>query len=132
MIRVETGADHVCRITLDRPGAKNALTVEMRDGIVDAVRAGRADPAVRALLDLEAAYQSLATPSDDLLEGMAAFKGAPRPPLHRAVSGQGTLAATLSSLTIRTRLGRQRSNRSSRWCSRSSWCLPGSHPPGAP
>jgi 2-(1,2-epoxy-1,2-dihydrophenyl)acetyl-CoA isomerase len=50
MIRVETGTDHVCRVTLDRPEAKNALTVEMRDGIVDAVRTARADPAVRALL----------------------------------------------------------------------------------
>ena len=50
MIRVETGTDHVCRITLDRPEAKNALTVEMRDAIVDAVRAGRADSEVRAIL----------------------------------------------------------------------------------
>jgi 2-(1,2-epoxy-1,2-dihydrophenyl)acetyl-CoA isomerase len=50
MIKVETGADHVCRITLDRPEAKNALSIEMRDAIVDAVRAGRADPDVRALL----------------------------------------------------------------------------------
>ncbi|MGH9015748.1 MAG: hypothetical protein ACRDZ1_17670 [Acidimicrobiia bacterium] len=33
-----------------------------------------ADPTVRALLDLEAAYQSLATTPDDLVEGMAAFK----------------------------------------------------------
>jgi len=49
-LRVETGADGVCRITLDRPDAKHALTVAMRDGIVDAVRAGRADPAVRAFL----------------------------------------------------------------------------------
>jgi 2-(1,2-epoxy-1,2-dihydrophenyl)acetyl-CoA isomerase len=48
MIRVETGA--VCRVTLERPEAKNALTVEMRDQIVDAVRAARADPDVRALL----------------------------------------------------------------------------------
>jgi len=50
VIRVETGPDHVCRITLARPEAKNALTIEMRDQIVDAVRAGRADPDVRALL----------------------------------------------------------------------------------
>jgi 2-(1,2-epoxy-1,2-dihydrophenyl)acetyl-CoA isomerase len=50
VIRVETGDDHVCRVTLDRPEAKNALTVEMRDQIVDTVRAARADSDVRALL----------------------------------------------------------------------------------
>src|SRR5713226_1338550 len=50
MIRIETSPDHVCRITLERPEAKNALTVEMRDQIVDAVRAARADNDVRALL----------------------------------------------------------------------------------
>ncbi len=50
MIKVETGAGHVCRITLDRPDAKNALSIEMRDALVDAIRAGRADPDVRALL----------------------------------------------------------------------------------
>jgi 2-(1,2-epoxy-1,2-dihydrophenyl)acetyl-CoA isomerase len=49
-LHVETGADGVCRITLDRPEAKHALTVAMRDGIVDALRAGRADPSVRAFL----------------------------------------------------------------------------------
>lgn len=49
-LHVETGDDGVCRITLDRPEAKHALTVAMRDDIVDAVRAGRADPAVRAFL----------------------------------------------------------------------------------
>jgi len=50
VLRVETGADHVCRVTLERPKAKNALTVEMRDQLVDAVRAARADADVRALL----------------------------------------------------------------------------------
>ena len=50
MLRVETGADHVCRVTLERPEAKNALTVQMRDQLVDAVRAARADADVRALL----------------------------------------------------------------------------------
>jgi 2-(1,2-epoxy-1,2-dihydrophenyl)acetyl-CoA isomerase len=49
-IRYEVGADQVGRITLDRPEAKNALTIEMRDGIVDAVRSARADDEVRALL----------------------------------------------------------------------------------
>ncbi len=49
-LHVENGADGVCRITLDRPEAKHALTVAMRDGIVDALRAGRTDPAVRAFL----------------------------------------------------------------------------------
>ena len=50
MLRVETGADHVCRVTLERPEAKNALTVEMRDQLVEAVGAARADDDVRALL----------------------------------------------------------------------------------
>jgi len=49
-VRVETGGDGVLRITLDRPEAKHALTVEMRDTIVDALRDGRADPTVRAFL----------------------------------------------------------------------------------
>jgi 2-(1,2-epoxy-1,2-dihydrophenyl)acetyl-CoA isomerase len=47
---VERGDDGVGRITLNRPDAKNALTIAMRDGIVDAVRDFRADPAVRAVL----------------------------------------------------------------------------------
>jgi 2-(1,2-epoxy-1,2-dihydrophenyl)acetyl-CoA isomerase len=50
VLRVETGADHVCRVTLERPEAKNALTVEMRDQLVEAVRGARADTDVRALL----------------------------------------------------------------------------------
>ena len=44
MLRVEQDADGVGRIVLDRPEAKNALTIAMRDGIVDAVRDFRADP----------------------------------------------------------------------------------------
>jgi 2-(1,2-epoxy-1,2-dihydrophenyl)acetyl-CoA isomerase len=48
-LRVErTGA--IGRIVLDRPDAKNALTIDMRDGIVDAVRDFRADDTVRAVL----------------------------------------------------------------------------------
>jgi 2-(1,2-epoxy-1,2-dihydrophenyl)acetyl-CoA isomerase len=50
VIRSEVGADHVARVTLDRPEAKNALSVEMRDDLVRVVRQHRADPAVRALL----------------------------------------------------------------------------------
>ncbi len=50
MIRYEVGQDQVGRITLDRPDAKNALTIEMRDSIVDSVRAARDDADVRALL----------------------------------------------------------------------------------
>jgi 2-(1,2-epoxy-1,2-dihydrophenyl)acetyl-CoA isomerase len=49
-LRYEVGADGVARITLDRPDAKNALTLEMRDAIVDAVFEARADDNVRALL----------------------------------------------------------------------------------
>jgi 2-(1,2-epoxy-1,2-dihydrophenyl)acetyl-CoA isomerase len=50
MIKYEVGTDFVGRITLDRPEAKNALTIEMRDAIVDSVRDARDDPDVRALL----------------------------------------------------------------------------------
>jgi 2-(1,2-epoxy-1,2-dihydrophenyl)acetyl-CoA isomerase len=50
MIRYQVGDDQIGRITLDRPDAKNALTIEMRDAIVDAVRSARDDADVRALL----------------------------------------------------------------------------------
>lgn len=50
MLRFEVGDDHVGRITLDRPDAANALTPEMRDDLVDAVRESRARDDVRAVL----------------------------------------------------------------------------------
>jgi 2-(1,2-epoxy-1,2-dihydrophenyl)acetyl-CoA isomerase len=50
MIRYEVGGDHVGRITLDRPDARNALTVSMRDDLVDVVRQARDDDGVRSLL----------------------------------------------------------------------------------
>jgi 2-(1,2-epoxy-1,2-dihydrophenyl)acetyl-CoA isomerase len=50
VIRVERGDDHVARIVLDRPEAKNALTAEMRDELVATIRSARSDPEVRALL----------------------------------------------------------------------------------
>ena len=49
-LRIERDPDGVGRIVLDRPEAKNALTVAMRDGIVDAIRDFRVDPQVRAVL----------------------------------------------------------------------------------
>lgn len=49
MIRSQQ-AEGVLTITLDRPEAKNALTVEMRDDLVAAVRSARADAGVRAVL----------------------------------------------------------------------------------
>jgi 2-(1,2-epoxy-1,2-dihydrophenyl)acetyl-CoA isomerase len=49
-LRVERDPDGVGRIVLDRPDAKNALTIAMRDGIVDAIREFRSDPQVRAVL----------------------------------------------------------------------------------
>ncbi len=49
MLRVDI-ADGVCRLTLDRPDAANALTVEMRDELVAAIRSARVDPAVRVLV----------------------------------------------------------------------------------
>ncbi|MHB1711849.1 MAG: enoyl-CoA hydratase/isomerase family protein [Acidimicrobiales bacterium] len=50
MIRYSVGDDAVARLVLDRPEAKNALTVEMRDEIVERIRQVRADDQVRALL----------------------------------------------------------------------------------
>jgi 2-(1,2-epoxy-1,2-dihydrophenyl)acetyl-CoA isomerase len=50
VIRTTTSDDGVTTITLDRPEAKNALTVEMRDDLLAAVRSARRDPAVRAVL----------------------------------------------------------------------------------
>jgi 2-(1,2-epoxy-1,2-dihydrophenyl)acetyl-CoA isomerase len=47
---VERDDDGVGHIVLDRPAAKNALTIAMRDGIVDAIRDFRADPNVRAVV----------------------------------------------------------------------------------
>ncbi|MHB8671006.1 MAG: enoyl-CoA hydratase/isomerase family protein [Acidimicrobiales bacterium] len=50
MIRLEVGDDHVALVTLDRPEAKNALSIQMRDDLVQAVRSCRSDPEVRAML----------------------------------------------------------------------------------
>jgi 2-(1,2-epoxy-1,2-dihydrophenyl)acetyl-CoA isomerase len=47
---VEIDTDGVGRIVLNRPQAKNALTVEMRDALVEAIRSIRDDAKVRALL----------------------------------------------------------------------------------
>jgi len=49
-LRVERDPDGIGRIVLARPDAKNALTIAMRDGIVEAVRDFRSDPQVRAVL----------------------------------------------------------------------------------
>lgn len=50
MIRYQVGEDSVARLTLDRPEAKNALTVDMRDEILDRVREARRDREVRCLM----------------------------------------------------------------------------------
>lgn len=50
VIRTTTSDDGVVTITLDRPEAKNALTVEMRDDLLAAVRDARSNSAVRAVL----------------------------------------------------------------------------------
>ena len=49
-LRVEIGDDHVAVLTLDRPEAKNALSIDLRDALVGAVRDCRADPDVRAVM----------------------------------------------------------------------------------
>jgi 2-(1,2-epoxy-1,2-dihydrophenyl)acetyl-CoA isomerase len=47
---LEIDTDGVGRIVLNRPRAKNALTVEMRDALVEAIRSVRNDARVRALM----------------------------------------------------------------------------------
>jgi 2-(1,2-epoxy-1,2-dihydrophenyl)acetyl-CoA isomerase len=49
-LRVERDPDGVGRIVLERPEARNALTIAMRDGIIQAIRDFRVDPKVRAVL----------------------------------------------------------------------------------
>ncbi len=50
MIRYSVDDQNVARLVLDRPEAKNALSIEMRDEIVARIREVRADTNVRALL----------------------------------------------------------------------------------
>jgi 2-(1,2-epoxy-1,2-dihydrophenyl)acetyl-CoA isomerase len=50
MIRLDVGDDAVARITLDRPEAKNALSLQMRDDLVSSIRRCRVDADVRAVL----------------------------------------------------------------------------------
>jgi 2-(1,2-epoxy-1,2-dihydrophenyl)acetyl-CoA isomerase len=50
VIRYDVGDDHVARLVLDRPEAKNALSVEMRDDLVACVKRARSDRQVRSLL----------------------------------------------------------------------------------
>ena len=50
MLSFEVTDDGVGRITLDRPDAANALTPEMRDDLLDALRSSRADDAVRCVM----------------------------------------------------------------------------------
>jgi 2-(1,2-epoxy-1,2-dihydrophenyl)acetyl-CoA isomerase len=50
VIRTTTSDAGVTTITLDRPEAKNALTIEMRDDLLAAIRSARADHGVRAVL----------------------------------------------------------------------------------
>jgi 2-(1,2-epoxy-1,2-dihydrophenyl)acetyl-CoA isomerase len=48
-LRIEI-ADAVATVTLDRPDALNALTVPLKEGLLDALRTLGADPAVRAVV----------------------------------------------------------------------------------
>ncbi len=50
MLRYEVTEGGIGRIVLDRPEAANALTVEMRDDLVSAIRSCRDDDRVRAVL----------------------------------------------------------------------------------
>jgi enoyl-CoA hydratase len=49
-IRAEVGAAGVGRVTLDRPGKLNAISIKMRDEISACLAAWRDDPAIRAVI----------------------------------------------------------------------------------
>src|SRR4051812_22169422 len=49
-VNVERPADGVARVTLDRPEKRNALSIELRVELADALAAEAADPAVRSLV----------------------------------------------------------------------------------
>src|SRR4051794_6265826 len=49
-VNVERPADGVARVTLDRPEKRNALSIELRVELADALAAEAADPAVRCLV----------------------------------------------------------------------------------
>jgi len=49
-VNVERPADGVARVTLDRPEKRNALSIELRVEIADALAEQSADPAVRCLV----------------------------------------------------------------------------------
>src|SRR4051812_14233878 len=49
-VNVERPADGVARVTLDRPEKRNALSIELRVELADALAAEAADPAVRCIV----------------------------------------------------------------------------------
>lgn len=52
-----TTADHITKITLDRPSRRNALDTGLRRGLTEALRAFDADPAARVAVGIRMARQ---------------------------------------------------------------------------
>ena len=103
MIRYSVGDDSVARLVLDRPEAKNALSIEMRDEIVAHVRQARADGDVRALLitgvgDAFCAGMDLRASTVSKAGGRASTPG---PPVRPSVSGCRPSSASCGSSTSR-------------------------------
>ncbi|WP_328318076.1 enoyl-CoA hydratase/isomerase family protein [Streptomyces sp. NBC_00388] len=82
-------ADHVSTITLNRPGAMNALTWDQRERVIALLAAASADPGIRAVV-LTATGRGFCAGAD--------LRGGPRPPAERVA---GDVARTI-------RLGAQR------------------------
>ena len=101
----EIGADHVGRITLDRPEAKNALTIEMRDAIVDAVRDAREPTTTCARCSITGTGDAFCAGMDlsasTVAQGRRSPATAPAAPRRRCASACRRSSASSGSSTSR-------------------------------
>jgi enoyl-CoA hydratase/carnithine racemase len=75
-----TVKDRIGTILLNRPGAKNAFTLEMIDEWAQALRSARTD--LRTALDLISSHMAVVRSTQDSAEAMAAFREHRAPVFH--------------------------------------------------
>lgn len=74
VVLVERAADHLVRLTLNRPEARNAVNGAVSEAVADAVRATEADDGVRVVILTGASDQAFSAGAD--LKEIAAGRGA--------------------------------------------------------